>query len=252
MNRFALGLVLGSVVLFAADGDVPPAETILDHFIEVTGGKAAYEKVHTEVAKGTMEMVGRGVKGTIVSYQAEPDRAYTVADIQGVGKVESGSDGGVVWEISSIAGPRVKTGDERDEMMRTSLFNAHLHWRKLYTKAETSGLETVDGEACYKVVLTPKTGQPVTEFYSKKSGLLIKTSAVHATQMGDIAADDFEKDYKEVSGVLVAFTRINKFAGQEMDVRIDSIEFNAEIPRDRFDLPETIKALLRKNGAPPK
>jgi hypothetical protein len=47
----------------------------------------------------------------------------------------------------------------------------------------------------------------------------------------------------------MAFTRVNRIAGQEIQVHLDSIEVNVDIPKDRFDLPEDIKALLRKNGA---
>jgi lactam utilization protein B len=59
------------------------------------------------------------------------------------------------------------------------------------------------------------------------------------------------KDYKAVNGVKMAFTRVNRVAGQEIQVHLDTIEVNADMPKDRFDLPEEIKALLRKNGAIP-
>jgi len=54
-----------SAFLFAADEPLPKAETILDRSIEVTGGKAAYEKRKTEITTGTFEFSGKGVKGTI-------------------------------------------------------------------------------------------------------------------------------------------------------------------------------------------
>jgi hypothetical protein len=67
--------------------------------------------------------------------------------------------------------------------------------------------------------------------------------------MGEVPTEAFVKDYKDVSGVKMAFTRVNRIAGQEILVHLDSIEVNVDIPKDRFDLPEDIKALLRKNGA---
>lgn len=242
---------LVSLLIFIAGltgEDLPKAETVLDRYVEVTGGKAAYEKVHSEMSKGVMEVSGRGIKGSVTSYQAEPNRDYTVADLEGIGKVESGSDGDVFWERSAITGARIKDGEEREEILRASQFNPHLNWRKLYDTAETSGIEKVDGEDCLKLVLTPKGGSPVTEFYSRKTGLLLKQLSVHKTAMGDIPSEVLLKDYKAVSGLTVPFTRINKFAGQEIQIRLESIEFNAEIPKARFDLPDEIKALVRKNG----
>ena len=248
MNRLASALLVATTLLPLHADDLPKAETILDHFIEVTGGKAAHEKIHSEVTKGTMEFVGKGIKGKIASYEAEPNKNFTLADLDGIGKVESGTDGDVFWERSAIAGPRIKSGDEREEILRASIFNPHLNWRKLYATFETAGSESVDGEDCYKLLLTPKTGQPVSEWYAKKSGLLLKTSSVHKTQMGDIPADSLLKDYKPVSGILMPFTRIDRFAGQEIQIRVDSIEFDSAIPKDRFELPEEIKALVRKDG----
>jgi len=261
MNRAIFPLLLGCSLwtALAQDApkqdapkqDLPKGESILDRYVEVTGGKAAYDKIHNEVAKGTLELTGKNIKGTIVSYQAEPNKDYSAVDITGVGKVESGTDGTVAWERSAMAGPRIKTDVERDEMIRASAFNAHLNWRTLYDKVETAGSEAVDGDDCYKIVLTPKSGRPETEYYSKTTGLLVKTSSVNTTQMGDISTESFVKDYKAVNGVKMAFTRVNRVAGQEIQVHLDTIEVNADMPKDRFDLPEEIKALLRKNGAIP-
>ena len=248
MTRLILLLLCGLGALCAA-GETPKAEAILDRYLEVTGGKAAYEKIHSEVSKGTMDLAGRGIKGALLSYQAEPNLEYTMVELEGIGKVESGSDGDVFWERSAITGPRIKDGDEREEISRAAIFNPHLHWRKIYEKAEVGGAESVEGEECVKLVLTPKAGSPVTEWYSKKTGLLMKQSSVHKTSMGEIPAEALLKDYKPVGGLTMPFTRVSKFAGQEIQIHLDSIEFNGEIPKDKFNLPEEIKTLLRKNGA---
>ena len=230
--------------------ELPKADEILDRYVEVTGGKAAYNKVHNELTKGTMEFTGKGIKGTIVNWEAEPNKSFTVADLEGVGKVESGSDGDVFWERSALTGPRIKSGDERDEILRASTFNPHLNWRKIYDKAEVAGTETVDGDECYKVVLTPKSGSVMTQFYSKKTGFLVKTSGIHKTQMGDIPAESFLKDYKLVDGseLRMPFTHVNRFAGQEIEMHLQSVQFNVDVPKGRFDLPDEIRALLKKSG----
>jgi hypothetical protein len=251
MIKSAIAALFAAGILWAAPAeDLPKGETILDHYIEVTGGKEAYAKIHSELTKGAIEFVGKNIKGTIVSYHQEPNKDYTVADIAGVGKVESGSDGDVLWERSALQGARVKSGEEREEALRVGTFNPHLNWRKMYDTAETQGVETVDGAACYKVLLTPRSGSPETQFYDKKTGLLVKSSSVHKTQMGDIPAESFAKDYKPVAGVSMPFTMSDRFAGQEIRIVLSDIQVNPEIEKNRFDLPDDIKALLRKNGAP--
>lgn len=246
MHKFAAALLLSSVPLFCADEALPKAETILDRSIEASGGRAAFEKRHSEVMHGAMEFTGRGVNGTLTVYQAEPDKNLAVIEIDGIGKIESGSNGDIAWENSALQGPRIKQGDERAGSLRDGTFNAALNWRKLYTKAETTGAETVEGHDCYKVLLTPKEGKPVAEFFDKKSGLLIKTTVTRTTPMGEITAEVVADDYRKEGDVVVPHKLINRAAGQEFLIQVASVEVNVEIPKERFDLPPEIRALLNK------
>ncbi len=42
---------------------------------------------------------------------------------------------------------------------------------------------------------------------------------------------------------------VNRAAEQEFVIQIDSVEVNPDLPKDRFDLPPEIKALLNKPAA---
>jgi hypothetical protein len=154
----------GVTSVYGAD-PLPSAESVLDRYVQVTGGKQAYEKRKTEIAHGTVEYAAIGVKGSLTRYAAEPDKYYASLDIEGLGKVETGVTGAIAWENSAILGPRVKTGVERAEAIREGNMNSTVNWRKLYPKVENAGIETVDGEQCYKVVMTPAEGRPMIGYY---------------------------------------------------------------------------------------
>jgi hypothetical protein len=145
-------------------------------------------------------------------------------------------------------GPRVKSGIEKDEALRDAVFNAPIHWREMYTKVENTGIETVDGRAYYKLVLTPKAGKPITEYYDKETGLLSKAKVIRTSPMGEIPAEITASDYQSESGVLEPHTMATKLASQEIRIHIESVEVNAEIPRERFDPPAEIEALLKKQA----
>jgi len=250
MNKLVLTVLLSTVPLFCADEALPKAETLMDHFVEVTGGKATFEKHQNEVMHGTMELTAQGIKGTITVYQAAPDKTRAVIELDAVGKIESGSDGQVAWENSVIQGPRIKEGTEKTDAFRDGTFNSPLYWRKLYVKAETTGVETVDEHECYKVVLTPKEGKPLTHFFDKKTGLLVKTVTTRVTQLGEITAEILSSDYRKEGDILTPHTLTNKFAGQQFDIHVQSVEYNVDMPKDRFDPPEEIQALLKKAVQP--
>ena len=131
MNKLALALLFTAAPFFAADEALPKADTILDRFVEVSGGKATFEKHRNETIHGNLEFTGRGLKGTLTIYQAEPDKNRAIIDIEGVGKIESGTNGDVAWESSALQGPRIKQGIEKADAFRDAAFNCALYWRKL-------------------------------------------------------------------------------------------------------------------------
>ena len=249
MNKLAL-VLLAAVPLFGADEPLPSVQAVYDHFIAATGGKAAHEARHSLIEHATIEFAKLGLKGSLTIYEAAPDNYLGVTELSGVGKIAAGSNGDVAWENTALQGPRIKQGAERADALRDGAFNAFLHWQELYAKGETTGSETVEGHDCYKIVLTPKEGKPMTEFYDKKSGLMIKTVATVSAQMGDVNAEVLYDDYrKDSDNVLSPHRRVERAAQQEVVIQIESVDVNPDLPKDRFDLPAEVKALLNKPAA---
>jgi hypothetical protein len=239
--------LLACRILSAADA-LPTGEAILDKYIEVTGGKAAYEKKTTEVTTGVFEFTGKGVKAHITSYQAAPNKSYTAIEIDGIGKMEEGTDGSVVWERSAIKGPRLKLGEERAVSLRGANIQGDVRWRDFFQKVECTGVEPIDGHICYRVVLTPKDGQTETRYYDKKSYLLVRTNMILTNEMGEIPTEMSVSDYRRVDGVLMPFQLKQKVLGQEFTITHESIQINVEIPKERFALPDDVKALMKSQG----
>jgi hypothetical protein len=229
-----------------AEDALPKAEEILDKFVEATGGKAVYEKIHNEKATGTFEFVGKGVKGTMTSYRAQPNKMYTRVELENIGAIEDGTDGQTAWTLSAIQGPHIKQGEERAVSLRQATLRSPLEWRKLYKSAETAAVEDVNGQACYKVVLTPNEGKPETQYYDKKSNLLVKMSMTVVSQMGEIPTETTISDYRAQDGLLSPRKSHHSALGQEFEITINQIEYNVDLPKDRFDLPAEIKALAAK------
>jgi zinc protease len=227
--------------------DLPKAETILDRFIAATGGKANYEKRKSEIETGTLEISAMGIKGSLTRYAQAPNKTYSVIEIEGIGKIEEGSSDGIAWQKSLMTGAHVKTGVEKAQALREATFNQTLHWHELFAKAETTGVETVNGEECYKVVLTPKEGKPESNFYSKKSGLLVKSVATVESQNGEMEAESSASDYKDFGDGILSPSKMTQKAGpQEITITISSVKVNEAIPADKFEVPADIKALAAK------
>ena len=246
-DRFKLriGLALAFAGVLAA-ADLPKGETLLDKYIEVTGGKAAYSKMHSQKMTGTMEFPAMGLKGTLTTYSAEPDKQYFEVDLEGVGKMQEGSSGDVAWANSAMQGPRLKEGGEKTESLMRAKFNGELNWRDQYKTVETVGTETVEGKECYRVVATPKNGNPKTLWYGKDSNLMVKMSAVTPSPQGDIPSETSLTDYRKEGDILMPHKILVKAGPMEFAMTVDSVQINPEIPKNTFDVPDEVKALIKK------
>ena len=246
LTRLGMLVALTGMGALVFAQSLPTAESILDRYVEVTGGKAAYEKHTTEIINGRIAFPEQGLTGILTRYATAPDKEYSVLELGPIGKIESGVFGGVAWEKSAILGPRVKSGDEKDQAVREARFNAPIEWRSLFTKVETAGKETVNGEPCYKITLTPATGKPENQYFSIKSGLLLKTVATALSPMGEINVEVEVSDYKKFGGVLYPTRSQQKAGAQQLDITVTAVKLNESVPPQYFELPADVKSVIEK------
>ena len=187
-----------------------------------------------------------GIKGTVTIYSAEPNKVNMTGELAGVGKIIEGSDGSNAWAFSAMTGPQLKKGDELADSLREAIFHKETQWKTIYKSAELKGTEDVDGKPAYKVILTPKNGAPETQFYDKASGLMVRHQSVRKTAFGEIPVDVTIGGYRPECGVTLPHSMTESAAGQKIEMSIDSVQCNAEMPADVFQPPAEVKALINK------
>jgi hypothetical protein len=189
-----------------------------------------------------------GVELRHTTWAQRPNKSYALMESPALGKMESGCDGTTVWENSAMTGPSVKSGAERAMQLREADFDNWLNWKMYYKSVTTAGADTMAGQATWKVEMVPLEGSPETIWIDQATGLLLKTSMKVQSEMGEVPIETFHEDYREVCGMKIPFrTRQVMMGGmQEMVSTTDSVACNPAVPKDRFDLPVEIKALLEK------
>lgn len=228
----------------------PTAKEIIERFIEATGGRARYEKMTNRVQEGTMEIPMQGLKGKTSMTQAAPNKMLMTMDLGGFGSQKTGTDGQVAWSVDTMQGARLLEGEEKEAMARQATFNSELNWESLYKEVKAIGVQEIDGRKAHAVMMIAPDGQELTNFYDKESGLLIKTSTVAKTPMGEIPMESTYSDYRDVDGLKFAHkTVISSAMGMQILMTIDRIQVNADLPPDTFAPPEEVKALIGASGA---
>jgi hypothetical protein len=233
-----------------ATAPLPPAKQILDRNVEVTGGRAAYEKAKHRTLTGTFELKGMGMKGSLLLQQSAPDKMRTQIDVPGIGTIVKGTDGVSAWEVSAVTGARLLEGTEKSEALLEAAFDADLHPERTYAKMETVRVEGVDGKPAYVVELTPRSGgAPRLSYYDKESGRLVKFTATAATAMGEVRAESRVEDYRPEGGLLVPHRVTLAAMGMEQVLTFDTFAADP-VPAAVYAMPPEVKA-LQKPTAPP-
>ena len=243
-NTFLTLILLASTT---AAADLPKGEALMDRFVELTGGVASYKGLKSQSVKSEIEFVGQGLKGTTTTLSVHPGRTNTTMELTGLGKIHSGGWDGVVWESSAMQGQRLVKGAERSMMLRLNDIRAAADWRKYYETATTEAEETVEGQACYRVVAKPKdAGKPETSWFSKATGLVVKTEFTLVSAMGELPISILVSDYRKVGAFLLPHRSIQSMGPQKMDNKIIELLINPEIEEAKLEPPADIKALIAK------
>jgi len=248
VDRRCFALLLGAAVLpSGALGapDLPSGEEVLQRCIERSGGAERLASAKGVEMTGSVEMVGRNVSGSVLINQ-QGEKSYSAIEFPGIGKIEEGYDGLVAWESSAIQGTRIKDGDEKAAVERSSSFRVLTHWKDYYSSIRTVGSEDVGGKPAWKVEMTPKQGKVETFYFDRDSALLVRMDQIVPSPLGEIPTEMDLTDYRTVEGVQTPFTMTQKVAGQTIAIRLDKVTYNANIASDRFDLPPAVKEVLNR------
>jgi hypothetical protein len=191
--------ILAGTLSFAATDKLPTAGQVLDRYVGVTGGAAAWKAKHTE----TDEIEGRTLDGLRVVLHATVTVSRSGNSLSEIQVPQNASEGvykGVAWASSHFSGVRIKRGMERDEAIRDARMLEESEWRDLYPKSQLGGVEMVGQERCYKVVLLPSATQKV-EWFSVATGLLTKRSSYELSTSGETPVGYTVEEWAERGGI---------------------------------------------------
>ena len=217
------------------------AEQILEKSIEVTGGREAYGRLISTVAKGLMEFTPQELHGTIEFYAKAPNKRLIVTNIESVGEMRQGFDGEVAWVENPMQGLRKLAGAELEHIRQEADFHRPLKWRELYSRIELKGKEVVAGRGVYVIRLTPKAGKPLTHYYDAENYLLVGQELVQATPQGEVRVRALMSDYRDVGGVKAPHRIEQQMPWGKVVIQFTEMQNNVEIEDGRFRMPGASK-----------
>jgi hypothetical protein len=247
VTAFSLAVSLGAVYAQAqsaapaaakppAAAAMPTVDQIVDHYIQATGGSAAWQKVISRVSKGTIEVPSMNLSGTVELYEKAPDRILSIVRVAGA-SFRQGFDGTTGWTDDPQNGLREQKGAELDEARREADFYYPLDLKRLYTKLIVTGTEKIGDRTAYVLEADVPEGDPDKLYFDVVTGLPLRTiSHRHGPDGVTDLREDFE-DFRDVDGVKMAF-EIHQVAGEStVTVKLDEMHHNVSLDDEQFAKP---------------
>jgi len=122
-------------------------------------------------------------------------------------------------------------------ILKTSEFYQLVNWKKLFKTVAIKKLSKVGDEEVYVVVATPLKGNPITQYISTKSFLILKRDLLTASSTGEgaEAVTETYSDYKTVDGVVLPFKTVSHSEDTgDTVMRVKAVKFDVEIPDSAF------------------
>jgi len=243
--RLCISVACVLLSVLSVSAETPTASTVLDRYVKVTGGAAAWHSVRSE----SDLIEGRTLDGERVVLRAAVATSRAHDSLSNIQIPQEGSEGvykGVAWAVSEFSGIRIKHGLERDEALRDARILEEADWRSLYPKSRLVGIESIGSESCYKVQLLPSAK---TEWFSISTGLLVRRASSEISPDGDTPTGYTVEQWGEHGGILQPRVMLAWRGDFEYRLTVLSTAYNAERDRDALKYPAPVAEYLAADHA---
>ncbi len=220
-----------------ATAGTPPADQILDKYVQALGGANALSKLTSYTAKGTSHLFGEVQEDPAEISAKAPNFLVTVVHQRegDVARTYNGQEAWVMLPLTvigkySLNGPMLE-GAKLDAQMAFpgGLKQFFSSWRVTYPSV-------VNGKPVY-VVQGSGNGLIATFYFDKQTGLLNRMVRYAGTAMGRVPTQIDYSDYRPVNGVMMPYKwTYGWISGQEI-YSLSEIQPNVAVDNAKFAQP---------------
>jgi hypothetical protein len=224
---------------------LPPAEEILDRFVEVTGGQA-YKKIRNrhevyEIRTSYDQQVINCVHDV-----SAPQLVRGKMQNKNGQTTEYGFLRGNSWLVTE-QGPSWRDGEERKWEALYANFDLDSNWRAHFAKVDTVTKEPFEGKECYKVHAITKSDLDLTLYFEVDPGLRRGIEVAETRRGQSVSVTRYFSDWRKVDGILIPHACKSTFRearGEWSTYSQDTlIEHNVDFPADHFEPPALMKTI---------
>ncbi|MBK7882907.1 MAG: insulinase family protein [Chitinophagaceae bacterium] len=207
------------------------AFSIIENYLAAIGGKEELKKINSLKSEVSMEAMGREFTG--VDKKLAPNKQFIemkMGDMVVFNTVFDGKKGyrSQMGQKKEFDAEEIKEYDDIKGPV------SHLYFNSADFKTDYLGTGKVGEEDAYKLKVTKPSGNISIEYYSIKTGLLLREENTVKQKDMEVSEIVDYSDYKKVGNVLFPFT-INRTVGeQDINMKITDIKINEGVTEADF------------------
>ncbi len=207
------------------------AFSVVEGYLKAIGGKEEAKKVNSIVMEFDMEMMGMPLTATMK--KMNPDKEYFQIVMQGNTVMQRSFDGtkGYMAQMG-----QKKDMDEKEikESLDSKGIFPQLNYIGSEYKTSYTGTGKVGNETAYKLKITRPSGKVAVEYYSTKTGLLLREESTIEQGGQEMAMTTDFLDYTKAGNVMVPGKLVQTVGPQEITMTLKSVKVNEGVSADDF------------------
>jgi photosynthetic reaction center cytochrome c subunit len=212
----------------------PPADQLLDKYLQAVGGAAAVEKITSRVMKGTITFGDRNIPIDIFS--KDPDKRVSFTHTPD-GDSVTAFDGHEGWLGVPGHAVREMHGPDIDGASMDADLHFAAHLKEMFSAVEASGTEKI-GELDAYLVIGQRDGKtPLRMYFDEQSGLLVRLVRYGDTPLGLLPTQIDYTDYRDAGGVKIPFRWTLARPGGRFTIQISDVKENVAVDDAKFARP---------------
>ncbi len=191
--------------------------------------------------KSTGKTITQGMELDFVIVSSRPDKFRLEVDIQGTKMIQA-FDGEKGWLVAPWTGsldPIEITGVQLKSISQQADMDGMLYnYKEKGFETELVGKEDMEGTEVFKIKQTDKDGDIYYHYIDAENYVLLKTASKIKMGESEVESETFYSNYKEVDGMIMAFSFESKTNGQTVSqINIANTEFNVDFDPASFTMP---------------
>lgn len=202
------------------------AASLVDTYLKAIGGKEEVKKINSIKMEFTMDLMGQTFQG--VDVRMAPNKHAMEIKMGDMKVMNMAFDGSKGYQ-AQMGQSKEMDADEIKEAQDDKAIIPQINYISNDYGASYLGTDKTNGEGAYKLKVTKPSGKVAIEYYSIKTGLLLKEETTLKAGGEEVPQTTEFSNYKKVGNLTLPFTITQSVGEQEMKMDITNIIINKDV-----------------------